>query len=126
MKNTIDQIREKIEQENTRSAWRNGVKAYALELLEQYADNYGSDAGAPSVTDLLNGAHSWHQYSEGGCSLIYNEEIACRLCTASELKRTKYGERNPNAREDWLDVQARALHQAAAEIVRFGREVSAC
>ena len=126
MKNTIDQIREKIEQENTRSAWRNGVKAYALELLEQSDDNYGSDAGVPSVADLLNGAHSWHQYIAGGCALIYNEEISCRLCTASELKRTKYGERNPNARETWLDVQARALHQAAAEIVRVGREVSAC
>ena len=62
---------------------------------------------------MLNGAASWAQYSDGGCALIYNGDIARRLCTASELKRTRDGQRNPNANETWIDVQARALSQAA-------------
>lgn len=41
-------------------------------------------------------------------------DIAELLCSPSELKRKKYGERRPNSREEWLDVQARALAQAAA------------
>lgn len=35
----------------------------------------------------------------------------------SELRRVKGGSRNPNSRESWLDVQARALWQAA-EVIR--------
>jgi hypothetical protein len=62
--------------------------------------------------DALNGARDWRQYSEGGCSLVYNEDIAVRLCTPSELKKTSNGMRNPNASETWIDVQARALQQA--------------
>jgi hypothetical protein len=124
--NTINQIRDMIQQQNTRSAWLSGVQVYALELLDEYANNYGVNACAPSLRDLLNGADNWNQYSEGGCSLIYDRDIAERLCTASELKRTHHGEKNPNARENWLNVQARALHQAAALILSCAREVSAC
>ena len=40
-------------------------------------------------------------------------EIAKRVCSPSELKKTHEGNRKPNANEDWVDVQARALHQAA-------------
>jgi len=65
---------------------------------------------------MLNGAQNWYQYSWGGCSLIYDRDIAERLCTPSELKRTKNGERRPNQNEEWLDVQARALRQAARKI----------
>lgn len=72
---------------------------------------------------LLNGASDWSAYSWGGCSLIYNGDIAARLCAArlccpSELKKTREGERRPNSREEWLDVQARALSQAA-RVVRM-------
>ena len=67
---------------------------------------------------LLNGAESWSQYSWGGCSLCYDGDIAKRLCTPSELKRTRSGECRPNSREEWLDTQARALIQAANLIVR--------
>ena len=43
---------------------------------------------------------------------MYDGDIAAALCTPSELKKTRNGERRPNSREEWLDVQARALHQA--------------
>lgn len=65
---------------------------------------------------LLNGADGWPQYSEGGCSLIYDPDIAERLCTPSELKKNRHGDRNPNSWETWLQCQARALHQAANRI----------
>ena len=61
---------------------------------------------------LLAGA-AW-----GGCSLIYNGDIAERLCTPSELKKTRNGERRPNDREMWLDTQTRALRQAWFQIMR--------
>lgn len=37
--------------------------------------------------------------------------------------RTKNGERRPNAREEWLDTQARALRQASTRILRSVRSV---
>ena len=46
----------------------------------------------------------------------YGGDIAERLCTPSELKKTRHGERRPNSREEWLDTQARALHQAARRV----------
>lgn len=75
------------------------------------------------MTDLLNGADNWNQYSRGGCYLVYDADIAELLCTPSELKRTRNGERRPNGREEWLDVQARALHQAARRIINSARRV---
>lgn len=106
------------------SAWARGVKAYAVELCSSLRDAaaYAAETGTPSpLTDretvraaLLNGARDWSEYSWGGCALIYDGDIAARLCTASELRRTHNGQRNPNPRETWLDVQARALASAAA------------
>jgi hypothetical protein len=92
-----------------RSAWRKGVKAYAIEMLDGVEDGF-------SPVALLNGAWSWRVYSYGGCSLIYDADIAERLCSPSEYAKTKEGERAPNSRETWLDVQARALGQAATLI----------
>lgn len=66
---------------------------------------------------MLNGARDWSEYSYGGCSLIYDGDIAERLCTPGELKRTRHGERRPNSREGWLDVQARALSQACSRVI---------
>ena len=123
---TINNIRTVIESQKTRSAWTRGVKAYALELIDEreeaiahgYFDE--SDLESPKLLErqLLNGASNWNEYSWGGCSLIYNGDIAERLCTSSELKKTRGGERNPNSREQWLDTQTRALHQAAHHILR--------
>lgn len=54
--NTIDQIRDMIQQQNTRSAWLSGVQVYALELLDEYANNYGVNACAPSLRALHQAA----------------------------------------------------------------------
>lgn len=109
----------KIETMKNVSAWNKGVNVYALELLD---DDYITDESleSPKILkkQLLNGADDWQQYSEGGCSLIYDGDIAERLCTPSELKRNKNGELNPNGRENWLDCQARALFQASNRIMR--------
>lgn len=116
-------VRKVIESTALRSAWDRGVQAYALELLDNYDEyvkysaNNREDIPALSENTLLNGATDWMQYSWDGCSLIYNSDIAKRLCNPSELKRCKGGERNPNSREGWLDVQARALRQAFASLV---------
>ena len=96
-----------------RSAWSRAVHTYAIELVE------GLDSSADLSNEtllrkaLLNGAGDWQQYSEGGCALIYDTDIAERLCSPSELKRVRGGKRNPNSRENWIECQTRALTQAA-------------
>lgn len=107
----IDKLIEKIENSTPRSAWKKGVKQYALDLLEELKERGWTDTSFKKE-DALNGADDWKQYSYGGCSLIYDCEIAERLCTKTELKRTREGEKDPNPKETWLDVQARALWQA--------------
>jgi len=99
----------KIESFKSRSAWSRGVQTYALELVESAE----IELTAENVkAELLNGAQNWKQYSEGGCALIYDGDIAERLCSPSELKKKKGGDLQPSSRESWLDVQARALFQA--------------
>ena len=100
---------------NRRTAWGRGVALYAVELVESIETE---EITSISEKMLLNGAQGWAQYSEGGCTLIYDGDIAERLCTPSELKRTKGGEFAPNKQEEWLDVQARALYQAYILIKR--------
>ena len=100
-----------------RSAWSRGVKAYAVELVESLEDDADLCNEVMLQKALLNGADDWRQYSEGGAALIYDADIAERLCSPSELNRCKGGERQPNASETWLDVQARALWQAHRLIV---------
>lgn len=116
-----------VESVKVRSAWNNGVKTYAIELLDDAASNRECEEFA-SLQELkeaiLNGASDWMQYSEGGCSLIYNSDIAERLCTPSELKRTKNGMNNPNSRENWIQCQARALFQAWGLIKRTYNELN--
>lgn len=111
-------MNKKLIERPARSAWSKGVKQYAEELLETYEERReyeGRDAADTTefVKWLMNGADDWEQYSWGGSSLIYDGDIAERLCTPSELKKTRGGERKPNSHEEWLDTQARALYQAA-------------
>lgn len=96
------------------SAWTKGVKLYAEELQDFLKD----ENLEATKENLLNGASNWMEYSYGGCSLIYDTDIAERLCTPSELKRKRDGELPPNSRETWLDVQARALYQACSIVLR--------
>ena len=76
-----------LETRKDRSAWNKGVTEYAIELAESLDD--------------------WEKQPE-------------RLCSPSELKRVtnKNGLRDyPNSCEHWLDVQARALNQAARRVI---------
>ena len=110
-------IRAELNARHDRSAWNKAVTLYALDLLDDVQE--GADNmerlpldGAELERWALNGASCWEQYSNGGCSLCYNADIAARVCTPSELKRTDGGMNAPNSQETWLDVQARALYQA--------------
>lgn len=125
----IEKLYQSIESEKQRSAWDKGVTQYALELVEQLGEQInGGYFEELDLTEskkvraaLLNGAADWSQYSWGGSALIYNGDIAERLCNPSELKKTRNGERRPNSREEWLDMQARALFQAANRVCRHIR-----
>ena len=134
MENIMDCIaaaRAALEGQKDRSAWGKGVTLYAFDLLDELEE--AADGRYIDVDDLasrrlveramLNGASDWSQYSWGGSALIYNGDIAARLCCPSELRKTRNGERRPNAREEWLDTQARALSQAAARVWRALRDV---
>ena len=118
---TIKELREAIENKKSRSAWGKAVKIYALELIEEMDENDEFYASPADRKSLLNGAADWNQYSWGGCSLIYDYQIAKRTCSPSELRKTNNGERKPNSNEDWLDVQARALFQASNMIMRLAK-----
>ena len=120
----FEKVRAALEARKDRSAWNKGVTLYAFDLLDTLEE--AARGGWVAVEDLndgqilkktaLNGADGWSDYSWGGLALIYNKDIALRLCTPSELKRTGNGSKRPNASEEWLDVQARALHQACARV----------
>ena len=90
------------------------MRTYAIEMIE------GAENELLPVADLkkelLNGADNWREYSYGGCALIYDGDIAERLCSPSEYRKTREGQRAPNPWETWLDVQARALGQATTLI----------
>ena len=124
---TTNEVRKALEQATTaeRSAWGRGVAQYALDLLDTVEEwsEYNNGAEIPNNRAelkkiALNGADDWRAYSWGGSSLCCDRQIAYRLCTPSELKRTKDGARNPNKRDSWLDCQARALYQAFCKLAQ--------
>lgn len=111
-----DTIRAELNARHDRSAWDKAVTLYALDLLEDVQE------GADNMERLpFDGAELERWALNGGCSLCYNADIATRVCTSSELKRTDGGMNNPNSRETWLNVQARALYQACNRICTICR-----
>ena len=110
-------IMDALKKEKARSAWKAGVILYAFDILDNMED------GEVTEKNLLNGAENWKQYSYGGCALIYDKDICHRLCTPSEIKKTKDGEKYPNKMENWLDVQTRALYQAYCLIMKINEEM---
>lgn len=115
-------INNNLNARDDRGAWEKGVTAYAFDLVEEIKERAEYEGRNPESEKelrewMLNGAQDWEQYSWGGSALIYDGDIAERLCCPSELKKTRNGERRPNSREEWLDVQARALYQAASRVV---------
>ena len=125
---TLDKVAAELEAQKYHSAWGRGVNAYALELVEELRERAAYEGRNPEPGKecrewMLNGAQDWNQYSWGGSSLIYDGDIAERLCTPSELKKTRHGERRPNSQEEWLDTQARALTQACNRVARVYRSI---
>ena len=129
----LEAVRAQIEAQKTRGAWAQGVKLYALDILETVEERAEYEGHEPQnvaelIDYMLNGARDWQKPNDlyrawsvaswGGSYLIYNGDICQRLAPASEQKRTKNGEKKPNAREEWLDTQARALFQAARLILK--------
>lgn len=124
----LDKVAAELEARKDRSAWGRGVNAYALELVEELRERAAYEGRNPEpgkecLEWMLNGAQDWKQYSWGGSSLIYDGDIAKRLCAPSELKKTRHGERRPNSQEEWLDTQARALAQACIRVSRVYRSI---
>lgn len=128
---TLAALRAGIEAFNPRSAWEKGLKAYADLLLYQLSE-FVEWEGAETITPenlekiLLNGARDWREFSYGECALIRDFEIAETLCSPAALKRytRKDGSLRdkPNARETWLDCQARALFQTSRLLVEILKE----
>lgn len=129
----VEEARRILEARVDRSKWDKAVTEDAIGLLDTVNDRCEqvtrqfaeTEEGGHAHTENLfksrkglmgimrNGAESWSAYSWGGCGLVYDADIAEHYCTPSELKKVRGGERNPHSRETWLDVQARALRQAA-------------
>ena len=93
-----------INARKSRSAWGRAVNEYAHELAESIEDGKEFKDINSFVIALLNGADDWYEYSEGGCSLISDYEIAERLCTPSEFKKKKYGELPPYRGMSWNNL----------------------
>lgn len=112
----ISEIYGKLEERKEKSCWKRGVNELARYILSNAMDNGRERVELANLREvLLNGAKDFAQYSQGGQLIIYNEDVAICLCSPSELRRctAKDGAlKDPNRREIWMDVQARAAGQA--------------
>lgn len=111
------ELLEKLKKLTPRRAWSRAVVSDAVDLVDSLNCSEIPNNWEELKKLLLNGAADWSAYSYGGCALAYNEDIARRYCTPSELRQVNHKDgtisERANARENWLDVQARALRQAA-------------
>jgi len=108
---TTEEITTAIKAIKPRGAWARARQTYALELLADVEGDF-------SHKKLLNGAPNWQAFSEGGCALIYDKDIAERVCCPSQLIIRRHGRLDPNPVENWIQCQTRCLKQAAALIAR--------
>lgn len=104
---TYKDILIQLEAQRNRSKWDKGVNQYAVEMINSIEN---LDQEVPSNEQelknaLLNGASSWEEYSKDGNALIYNDDIARRMCTKTDRERACKD-------TDWLFVQSIALYQA--------------
>ena len=111
----LSTLRGLVSSSSARSAWSRGVRAYALDLLDNIEEmsnyemsNFGEYL-AISEEVALNGAGCWSNYAAGGCGLVYTSAILERLCTASELRRLN---RSGRSDIDEIEIEGRALFQA--------------
>lgn len=117
----------KLKKLTPRGTWSRAVVSDAVDLVENLDCSEIPNNWEELKKLLLNGAADWSAYSYGGCALVYDEDIARHYCTPSELRRAIHSDgtirERANAREIWLDVQARALTQASwliKDLCRFG------
>ena len=107
----------KLENLHPRSAWARAVVSDSMDLLDALTCSEIPNNWEELKKLLLNGAADWSAYSYGGGALVYDEDIARHYCTPSELRKVTHKDgtisEQANARENWLDVQARALNRAA-------------
>ena len=103
-----------------RSKWDKAIHEDAIDLLTDMPDEM------PSTSEqlhnlLLNGAKTWEQYSEGGCALIYDDDIAAHYMTKSEFAKAK---KRDFEGYDLLGMQARALRKAYMLVKHCATEVA--
>ena len=114
---TKQEILNNLEKLTPRSAWNQAVLSDAVDLVQNLNCSELPNSWEALRALLLNGARNWQEYSYGGCALVYDEDIARHYCTNAELRKVTRADGTisdrANAAETWLDVQARALSQAA-------------
>lgn len=91
---TLNAICTEFKARKDRSAWDRGVNFYALFLLENLEERAEYEGREPVDTFemhdwLLGDAKLWPQFSKDGRALTCDADIAARLCTPSELRRTR-------------------------------------
>ena len=97
-----------------RSCWSRGVASlirdYAEEVLQEHD---GETVSNKELFRLWNcGNETLRDAVYYGCFDIWNYDIAKRLCTPSQFKKSKEGMRSPNRCETWLDVEYKAIYRA--------------
>ena len=86
-----------------RSAWRRGVRQYAMDLIEDLPDF--QDLNPENCRGvLLNGAGSWKEWAYGWGCIVCDFGNASRLWTPSELRNQSGRDLEPCPRESWLHV----------------------
>lgn len=124
----INELIKTIENEQPKSQYEKAKKYYALEICDNIKNHYNFrnlDKNLENVENLqeyaMNGADSWSQYSWGGCSLVYNEDILQNIFCKSIAK--KYQNADTVRGIHLLDYQANALVKAFSHIKRILKQI---
>lgn len=112
----VQYIKNKIEKINPNSKRKAAERDYALDLIrnlecwvkQRQLDDFLNNSNVLRKL-LLDGAENWTEYSEGGCSLIYNEDII---------------ERIGRGHSPLLERQAKYLYRACEMIINFNKEAA--
>lgn len=114
----VELIRTAINALEIKSAYKEIIRIYALELLKELEERIRDgivedflDSTTHLRRNLLNGAKDWEEYSRGGCSLIYDDDIRFRC---------QYSKANYDI--DPLKEQAKYLKSACSLIERINHQ----
>ena len=116
-----EELRKLVEEIPNTSAYKRGIKKYADELLDNLEEMARIYKRLPKDENeleswLLKGARNWGDYSWRGYSLIYDSQIAERLCTPSEFRKKDGGRLAPSRYKTWFVEQSEALCHAYLRI----------